>query len=248
LIKKYYFASDVHLGLPPSDKAIEREKRFVRWLDSIKSNAEGIFLVGDVFDFWFEYKKVVPRGFVRTLGKIAEITDSGVPVHFFAGNHDLWVSDYLQSETGVNFHSESYETTLYEKKFFIAHGDTLDPSDKGYMFMHSIFTNPFLRKMYASLHPSIGVGFAHTWAHRRHKQNRPAGIFRGRDDSLYKFALKKLDTEKIDFFVFGHRHAPATIKIKRAICNVLPDWIARPGGYMAFDGENTEMVLFPPNC
>ena len=242
--KKYYFASDVHLGLPPRDRAVEREKRFVRWLDTIKSDAAGIFLAGDVFDFWFEYKKVVPRGFTRTLGKIAEITDSGIPVHFFAGNHDLWVSDYLQSEAGVNFHSESYETLLYGKKFFIAHGDTLDPSDKGYMLMHRIFVSPFLRKMYAALHPSIGVGFAHAWAHSRRKQNRPSGVFRGEEEGVYQFALRKLDTEPVDFFVFGHLHVPVRVKIKSAVCFVLPDWIARSGGYLVFDGENAEIIEF----
>ena len=240
--RKYYFASDVHLGLPPSDKALEREKRFVNWLDTIKTDAAEIFLVGDVFDFWFEYKRVVPRGFTRTLGKIAEIVDGGVPVHFFAGNHDLWVTDYLQSETGVIFHPESYQTVLCGKKFFIAHGDTLDSDDKGYMLLHKIFVNAFLRKMFSAIHPYIGVGVAHAWAHSRRKRNRTPDVFRGENEGLYKFALKKLDTDKPDFFVFGHRHTPVVVDIRNSLCIILPDRIARPGGYLVFDGEKAEII------
>ena len=241
--KKYYFASDVHLGLPPSEKATERERRFVRWLDSIKNDAEEIFLLGDIFDFWFEYKKVAPRGFTRTLGKIAEITDSGIPVRFIPGNHDLWAGDYLVSETGIILHDYVYERELSGKKFFMAHGDSLNIDDKKHIVTRVFFTNKLLQKLFASLHPGVGMKIAHAWSQSSRKQMKTVLPFKGVDEALYRFAKDKTETEHYDCFVFGHLHTP----VKTNVGNdsefvILPEWLSG-GGYAVFAGDNLELKL-----
>lgn len=237
---KIYFVSDVHLGLPPTSNANKREHRFVAWLDRIKADAKAVFLLGDIFDYWFEYKLAVPRGFVRTLGKIAELTDSGIPVHFFIGNHDLWVTDYLPTEIGIILHTESYVVELSGKKFFLAHGDAVDFKDKGHQRLRRIFTNPFLRKMFAALHPRIGIGVAHRWSHQSRKQKAISEPFRGEDEGLYQFALKELQRQPIDYFIFGHRHIPVMTSIKHTASTlmILGEWITGGGAYAVFDGEH----------
>jgi UDP-2,3-diacylglucosamine hydrolase len=238
----YYFAADVHLGLPPDENL--RERCFVNWLDSIKSDAKEVFLLGDIFDFWFEYKKVVPRGFVRTMGKIAELTDSGIPVHFFAGNHDLWVSDYLQSELGVVFHPTDYIVNLCGQKFFMTHGDALNMGDKNQMILRWIFTNKNLRKLYAAIHPYIGLTFAHAWS----KSNR---LKHGKmefcpDNPFYNKACEIAKEQNLDFFVMGHLHVPVNLPANGFDYIVLPDWFSG-GGYAVFDGKEMQIKLFNPD-
>jgi UDP-2,3-diacylglucosamine hydrolase len=241
---KYYFAADVHLGLPPEKDARQRELRFVNWLDSIKSDAKEIFLLGDIFDFWFEYKKVVPKGFVRTLGKIAEITDMGIPVHFFAGNHDLWMRDYFPSEIGVIVHPADYTANLYGYKFYLAHGDAINIEDKQHAFLRSIFTNRCLQRMYSGIHPFFGLSFAHAWSKSNRKKHK--GYKFDSDNSLYKIASKKAKEENLDFFVIGHYHAPVNISENDFKFIILSDWLSGGAG-ASFDenGTWTELKVEP---
>ena len=155
--KKVYFASDQHLGAPTMEASFPREKKFVAWLDSIKSDAEAIFLLGDLFDFWFEYKTVVPKGFIRVLGKLAEISDSGIPIYFFVGNHDLWMKDYFEKELNIPVFHQPKEFLINQKKFLIGHGDGLGPEDIGYKRMKKVFTFPLFKWMFRWLHPDLGV-------------------------------------------------------------------------------------------
>ncbi len=245
--KKIYFASDVHLGAPVMTNNSERERLFVKWLDTVKKDAGAIYLLGDIFDFWFEYKRVVPRGFTRFLGKIAEITDSGIPVHFFTGNHDIWVFDYLPNELGVIVHRDIVKTELGGKKFFIAHGDGLGPFDKGYKFLKKIFTNKFLQWCFARLHPNFGIWLAVKWSgHSRLKNGMiAADEFRGDDKEwLVLYAKEELKKEHFDYFVFGHRHIPCSIDLGNNSRYInTGDWVTN-FTYAVFDGGNMELCKF----
>jgi UDP-2,3-diacylglucosamine hydrolase len=243
--KNIYFISDVHLGAPALMNNKERELLFVSWLDMAARDAAEIFLMGDVFDFWFEYRKVIPRGFTRVLGKIAEITDSGIPVHFFTGNHDVWIFDYLPAEIGVTVHREAFVTELSGKRFFLAHGDGLDKDDKGYILLKKIFTNRILQKLYALIHPDMAIGIARYWSkHSRLAKKINGPEFRGKEEGLYRFARSVFEHEKADFFVFGHRHRVADLPIgdgSRFI--LLGEWI-KTFSYGFFDGNNFEIKIF----
>ena len=155
--KKIYIASDQHFGIPNHQDSLLREKKFVQWLDIVKKDAGAIFLLGDLFDFWFEYKKVVPKGFVRVLGKLAEIRDSGIPIYFFVGNHDLWMNDYFEKELDIPVYRKPKEFLVNNKSFLIGHGDGLGPGDRGYKRMKKVFTNPFSKWLYRWLHPDLGI-------------------------------------------------------------------------------------------
>ncbi|MDR2651908.1 MAG: UDP-2,3-diacylglucosamine diphosphatase [Prevotellaceae bacterium] len=235
----YYFAADVHLGLPPDEDSRRREHRLVKWLDSIKSDAKEIFLLGDIFDFWFEYKKVVPRGFVRTMGKIAELTDAGIPVHFFAGNHDLWVSDYLQSEIGVIFHPTDYIVDLCGYKFCLTHGDAINITDKKHALLRWIFTSKKLRKVFAVIPPYIGLSFAHAWSKSNRKKHK--GIEFDTDNPFYTKACEIAKKQNIDFFVMGHLHTSVNHAENDFNFIVLPDWFSG-GGYAVFDGKEMKII------
>ena len=227
--KKIFFISDIHLGLPNDEDSLLREKKLVQWLNLVKKDAEEIYFVGDVFDFWFEYKKVVPRGYTRLLGKISEITDNGLPVHFFAGNHDLWIKDYLPKETGVILHRKPVIKDLQGKRFFIAHGDGLGKGDKGFKFMKSIFTSRFFQWLFARIHPNAGVGLGKYWSRKSRLANGGLEVtdFSGIEkERLYQFALEKLKEMHIDFFIFGHRHIPIDEKLTQTSRYInLGDWI-----------------------
>jgi len=212
--KKIFFASDFHLGTPDYESSLEREKKIVRWLDSIKEEAEEIYLLGDVFDFWFEYKRVIPKGFVRLQGKIAEITDSGIPVHWFIGNHDMWIFDYIPKELGVNIIRTEIEKTFNGKHFFIGHGDGLGPGDRGYKFLKKVFRNPICQWLFARFHPNFGIGLANMSS----KKSRAAKIdadakFYGEKEMLIQYCRRKLTEKEYDYFIFGHRHYAMTIEL-----------------------------------
>ena len=244
--KKIYFASDVHLGHPTIEKGKWREKLFVKWLDKIKSDALEIYLVGDIFDFWYEYKKVVPRGFTRTLGKIAEITDSGIPVHFFTGNHDVWVSDYLPKELGVILHREPITPTLLGKKFYIAHGDGLGPGDYGYKLLKFAFTNKLFQWMFSRLHPNFALWIAHNWSNSsRESKGIVAESFLGVEkELLYKHSLKLLQNKQYDYLVFGHRHLMINIPINNSSSYInLGDWVGN-FSYGMYDGDKFELMKY----
>ncbi len=244
--KKAYFVSDVHLGAPALKNNKERELAFTDWLNSIKDSASHLFLMGDIFDFWFEYKTVVPRGFVRTLGKIAEIADSGVEVHFFTGNHDVWVFDYLPNEIGMSLHRDEYKTELMGKKFYLAHGDGLDPTDKGYLFLKKIFTSKTLQWMFARIHPNFSLSFGHRWSkHSRISKGIVGEGFRGiENEGMFIFAESVLQNEPFDYFVFGHRHAMVDSPIGENSRYInLGDWI-HYYSYGVFDGDKFELKQY----
>ncbi len=245
--KKIYFASDVHLGHPTIEKARWREKLFVKWLDEIKHDAQEIFLVGDIFDFWWEYKKVVPRGFVRTLGKIAEITDSGIPVHYFTGNHDVWVFDYLPTEIGVILHRKGIEKEFFGKQFFIAHGDGLGPGDFSYKLLKIAFTSKILQWLFSRLHPNFAFWLGHGWSNSsRESKGLQPGKYKGNTkEYLYQFSEQKLNEKHYDYLIFGHRHLmlDKTIGKNSRYIN-LGDWLYN-FSYGVFDGQNFKLKKYP---
>ncbi len=243
---KIYFASDTHFGLSSPEESIPRERLFVRWLESIREDASEIYLLGDIFDFWFEYKRVVPRGYTRVLGKIAEITDSGIPVHFFTGNHDIWVFDYLPQETGMIIHKSPYITKLNGKKFYLAHGDGLDENDKTFKLLKWIFTNSALQWIFARLHPNLSVWFAHKWSHKNRYSKELVLPFKGKDEEEHMvFANRMLEKEHFDYFVFGHRHIPLNLPLNNGSsrCINLGDWLWH-FTYGVFDGNKMEIKEF----
>ena len=235
---KIYFASDFHLGLPAGSPPVEREKKVVSWLNTIAPEAKEIYLIGDIFDFWWEYKLVVPRGFTRFLGTVAAITDSGIPVHFFTGNHDMWVGDYLSHECGVTIHTTPITTLFNGKKFHLAHGEGLGSINTGYKILLSIFRNKPLRVMYSALHPSIGVGIGHRWSLNSRLGKGVMKEFLGEEkEELIKYTKAILENDNIDYFIFGHRHLAMTYKLKEgAIIVFLGDWI-KNGSFAEWDGN-----------
>lgn len=244
--KKIYFASDFHLGVPSFEKSLAREKRIVKWLDEIKLDAAEIYLMGDMFDFWFEYKYAAPKGFVRLLGKIAEITDSGIPVTFFTGNHDMWMFDYLPREIGVTIYKDPIEKEFNGKKFFLGHGDGLGPGDKGYKFIKKIFSNRFCQWLFARIHPNFGIGMANYWSRKSRLSNGPEDEkFTGEENEwLVVFAKGVLQTKHFDYFIFGHRHLPLDIKLAENSRYInLGEWV-NYNTYAVFDGNTVELKKF----
>lgn len=240
---KIYFASDFHLGVPDYKSSRERENRIVRWLDEIKSDAKEIFLVGDVFDFWFEYKNAIPKGFVRLQGKIAEITDSGIPIHWFTGNHDMWIFDYIPSELGVKLYREPIVREFNGKKIFIGHGDGLGPGDHGYKFIKSVFANKFCQWLFARLHPNLGIALAKYWSGRSRIATQMEE-FLGEKEFLVQYCNEVLKKEHYDFFIFGHRHLPLEIKISEKSTYInLGEWVHH-NSYAVFDGGRIELKYY----
>ena len=243
---KVYFASDVHLGVPNKAASREREKCFVRWLDMIQKDATALYLVGDLFDFWFEYKKVVPKGYVRVLGKLAELRDRGLPVYFFTGNHDLWMFGYFEEELNIPVFHKSKILEINRKKFFVGHGDGLGPGDTGYKLLKKyLFTNRFCQWLLALLHPNIGMGLANFFSGRsRHFNSDKDDVFLGEDrERLIVYARKKLMEEHFDFFVFGHRHYPLEMMLNENSKFInLGDWI-KHFSYAVYDSETKELKL-----
>lgn len=242
---KIYFVSDVHLGAPALKNNQERELLFARWLDSIKNDVAELYLLGDIFDFWFEYRKVVPRGFTRILGRLADMADNGVSIHFFTGNHDVWVFDYLPREIGMKLHKSELVAEIKGKKFFLAHGDGLDPNDKGYLFLKKIFTSKRLQWWFSRIHPNFAFHMAHQWSKssRLSKLNRQEE-FKVKNEAMFKFAEKYLEKEWIDYFIFGHRHRIVNVEVKpHSRFILLGDWITN-FSYGVFDGKNFVLNKF----
>lgn len=226
--KKIYFASDQHLGAPTPEKSYPREQKFVRWLDEVKEDAAAIFLLGDLFDFWFEYKTVVPKGFVRVLGKLAEIKDSGIPIYFFVGNHDLWMKDYFQKELNIPVYHQPQEFTFNDTSFLIGHGDGLGPGDKGYKRMKKIFTFPLFQWMFKWIHPDLGMKLGQYLSVKNKliSGEEDAKFLGEENEWLVQYCKRKLTTKHYNYFVFGHRHLPLDIDLSNNSKYVnLGDWI-----------------------
>lgn len=264
--KKVYFLSDTHLGSAYHKKNVEKhqamtlpsvkidssysplhevERKLCRWFDMAKQDAKAIYLLGDIFDYWFEYKNVIPRGFVRVLGKIAEITDSGIEVHFFIGNHDIWVTDYLQKECGMIVHTQPLVRDIFGKKFFLAHGDGLGDENLSFSILRKIFHSKALRKAYAGIHPRWTVGFAQWWSNRNRKVHVTPPYFGEDKEHLILFAKKHLKmAPNINFFIFGHRHLMIDLMLSASSrVAILGDWIDYYS-YGVFDGENFALEIF----
>ncbi len=236
--KKIYFVSDLHLGAAALKDNKERELLFVDWLHSIKKDAHMIFLMGDYFDFWFEYKKAVPKGFVRSLGALAELCDSGIPIHFFTGNHDIWAFDYLSKEVGMIIHKHTEAMNLLGKKFFLSHGDDLGKKDFGYQLLKSFFHNPLAQWAFAKIHPDLSFRLAHNWSKNSRLSYKGGNKdFKGLEfEEQYHFAKITLAKEHFDYFVFGHRHIALNEPLSdecRLI--ILGDWVKK-FTYGVFDG------------
>ena len=239
---KIYFASDFHLGSFPLKKSILREKTIIKWLDHIKLDAAELYLVGDVFDFWFEYATVVPKGYVRFLGKLAELADMGIKITFFKGNHDMWMFGYLQKEFNARIVSDELELNLDGKSFYIHHGDGLGPGDRKYKFLKKIFRSSLCQWLFARLHPNLGIGIATRWSKHSRLANNEDEKFLG-DDKEWLIQYVK-DLEKLkhqDYYIFGHRHLAYDITLSSGarIIN-LGEWINYQT-YAVWDGQNISL-------
>ena len=244
--KKIYFASDFHLGVPDHASSLEREKKIVRWLDEIFPDCEELYLLGDVFDFWFEYRTVVPRGFVRLLGKIAQFTDAGIPVYYFTGNHDMWTFDYLTKELNVKLYRDPIEKVYNGKKFYIGHGDGLGPGDHGYKFIKKVFANPVSKWLFARLHPNFGVSIANYFSGKsRIATGNTDETYHGEEKEwLVIHAKELLQKNHYDYFIFGHRHLPLDILISENSRYLnLGDWV-KYFTYAVFDGKELQLKKF----
>jgi UDP-2,3-diacylglucosamine hydrolase len=244
--KKIYFSSDNHLGAPTPEASMPREKKFVRWLDTIKEDAAAIFLLGDLFDFWFEYRTVVPKGFVRVLGKLAELSDSGIPIHFFVGNHDLWMRDYFEKELNIPTYRDAEEFEFNGKVFLVGHGDGKGPGDKGYKRMKKVFTNPFFKWLFRWLHPEIGMRLAQYLSVKNKiiSGDEDKKFLGEENEWLAQYARRKLETKHYDYFVFGHRHLSMEINVgPNSTYFNLGDWISHYT-YGVFDGAKFELLEF----
>lgn len=244
-MKKVYFFSDTHLGSKTFKNPLEQEKRVVRFLDSIKEEASAIYLMGDIIDFWYEYKTVVPRGFTRFFGKIAELTDRGIEVHWFTGNHDIWLFDYLPQEIGVIIHRQPLMTQINGKKFFLAHGDGLGDDSTGYKIMHHFFRNRLCQKLFSAIHPRWSVSFAHKWSRHSRLNGCDFNEFLGEDkEHLILYSKERLKESHVDFFIYGHRHIMLDLMLSRnSRALILGDWISY-FSYAVLDGSDIWLEQF----
>jgi UDP-2,3-diacylglucosamine hydrolase len=244
--KKIYFLSDFHLGVPDHASSLVREKAVIRFLEMARQDAAEIFIVGDLFDFWFEYKKVVPKGFVRVLGKLADITDSGIPIHFFVGNHDMWMDGYFEQELNIPVYHSPQVFEYNDKKFLVGHGDGLGPGDHGYKMLKKLFRNPVAKFLFGIIPPYIGMGIAHYSSRgSRSMTGSTDEKFLGEDKEwLITYCREQLKTSYFDYFIFGHRHLPIDFMLndKSRYIN-LGDWI-RYNSYAVFDGSQLELKYF----
>ncbi|NND06893.1 MAG: UDP-2,3-diacylglucosamine diphosphatase [Saprospiraceae bacterium] len=243
---KIYFASDFHLGLDGRLTSKEREVQLVRWLDQVSADATEIYLVGDLFDFWFEYKAVVPKGFVRFLGKLAQLRDDGIPIYVFTGNHDMWLFDYLTQELNIPVFREPIWRTFLNARFYIGHGDGLGPGDHGYKFLKKLFASKSCQWFFARLHPNFAFWLANFWSNRSRLGAKQRDNFRVKDEEwLVQYSNDILAEEEVDYFIFGHRHLPidCLLSNERSRYINLGDWIEY-NSYAVFDGEKLELKFF----
>ncbi len=248
--KKVYFLSDFHLGAPNFEKSLEREKIIVSFLEKIRKDAAVIFLVGDMFDFWYEYKRVVPKGYTRLLGKLAEISDSGIQLHFFVGNHDMWMKDYFQQELNMPTYFEPKEFQFNGKNFLVGHGDGLGPGDHGYKAMKKVFRNPVCQWLFGILPPYFGMGLANFFSQKsREATGKHDEVFLGEENEwLITYCKEELAKKKYDYLVFGHRHLPIDFSFKDGSRYInLGDWI-RYFTFATFDGNQMTLEsIYPEN-
>lgn len=245
--KQVYFASDFHLGAPDTATSLQRERKIVQWLSEVEKDAAHIFLVGDIFDFWFEYKQVIPKGYTRLLGKLAELTDKGIGITVFTGNHDMWMDGYFETELNIRVYSDPQSFLIGDKKFFIGHGDGLGPGDRRYKMMKKVFRSKFSRVLFAALHPQWGVGLANYFS-RKSRGATEEQTFLGEDrEWLIHFCKETLKMHHYDYFIFGHRHLPLDISLPENSRYInLGDWL-HYYSYGVFDGERMHLKYYEGN-
>ncbi len=229
---KVYFASDFHFGVPDYESSLLREKKLIEWLDRVEKDAAALFLMGDIFDFWFEYRTVVPKGFVRLLGKLAAMTDAGLPVFLFRGNHDVWAFDYLHKEVGIRLFRHPEEVMINGKKFYLNHGDGYGPGDHGYKFLKKVFANPFNQWLFRWLHPDWGTRLGLYFSRKSRvanmaKEGKKESTDHMETEPLLIFSKEYLGKNPdIEYFILGHRHLPLDFQLSgTSRCLILGDWI-----------------------
>ena len=243
---KVYFSSDFHLGLAAGTNPREREARVVAWLNKVSADASEIYLLGDIFDFWWEYKNVIPKGFSRFLGTVASLTDKGIPVHIFTGNHDLWMKDYLSDECGVVIHHQPLMTTIGNEQFYLAHGEGLGSLSKGFRFLLSFFHNPLAQWLFSFLHPRIGMAIGHTWSNNSRLAKHVSLPFLGEDKEDLIRHTRKIASEgcAAKYFIYGHRHLPLTFDENGRRMIILGDWFSYTS-YAVYDGSELILITEP---
>ena len=224
---KIYFASDFHLGISDYELSRKREATIVRWLETIKEDASELYLVGDVFDFWFEYRKAVPKGFIRFLGKLSELADAGVKITLFKGNHDMWMFDYFKKELNADIISDDLVLERNGKRIYLHHGDGIGPGDGKYKFLKKFFRSKFCQWLFSFIHPSIGIGIAQAWSqHSRLSQKKEERFVSEESEWLVSYSKEVLQKEHYDYFIFGHRHLPLDIRLENGSRYInLGEWI-----------------------
>jgi UDP-2,3-diacylglucosamine hydrolase len=244
-MSKVYFASDFHLGTGGGNTSTEREKIIVQWLDKVSQDADAIYLLGDLFDYWFEYREVIPRGFVRFLGKLAEIRDRGVPVYAFTGNHDMWMFGYFEQELGIPVHKEPIEVTFDNRRFVIGHGDGLGPGDHGYKFIKRVFRSPVSQWLFARIHPNTGIRLMKFFSGTSRGMTHIPDFLGEEKEWLIQYCHERLKTEHIDYFIFGHRHLPIDYALNNGKSRYLNcgDWLSHLT-YAVWDGTEMRLIKF----
>lgn len=246
--KKLYFASDFHLGVPTAASSLERERHIVAWLQSVRHDAQAIYLLGDIFDFWFEYRHAIPRGFIRLQGKLAELRDAGIVVEFFTGNHDMWMFDYFPTELGIPIHREPLELAVGSQRLVIGHGDGLGPGETGYKILKKFFNSSVCQWLFARIHPNLGMRIAHYWSKSSRINNmKREEQFKG-EENEYLFSWCREQEKQVhrQYYIFGHRHLVLDLKVGED-CRYLNlgEWVHHKT-YGVYDGKNTELKTFHP--
>ncbi|GAB3647997.1 UDP-2,3-diacylglucosamine diphosphatase [Echinicola sediminis] len=244
--QKVFFASDFHLGSPDHHTSRKREDKIIRWLTSIEDEAAAIFLVGDLFDFWFEYDKVIPKGFIRFIGKIAQLRDRGIPIFFFTGNHDLWMQDYFTKELNIPVYHNPITIEINHKKMLIGHGDGLGPGDEKYKLLKKVFTNKFCQFLFKWLHPDIGIAIAEKWSGSSRISNiaKNEDSFKGDNEWLWQYCKEVEKKMHFDYYIFGHRHLPLQLAVgKKSTYINLGEWVSQYT-YAVFDGKELLLKTF----
>ena len=241
-----YFASDFHLGVDARLSSREREAQIVRWLEQIREDAAAIYLVGDLFDFWFEYRSVVPKGYVRVIGKLAELRDAGIPIFFFTGNHDMWMFRYFEEELDIPIYRQPVVREIEGKTFYIGHGDGLGPGDYGYKFIKKVFASPICQWLFARLHPNFAFWLANYWSGKSRESHGYEPVFHGEENEwLIQYANDVLASQSVDYFIFGHRHLPIDFTLKNGQSRYinLGEWMYN-NSYAVFDGSSLDLKFF----
>jgi len=244
--KKIYFASDFHLGVPDHATSVAREKRIVAWLNSVKEDAHAIYLLGDIFDFWFEYRHAIPKGFIRLQGKLAELRDSGMPIYFFTGNHDMWLFDYFEKELGIIIYRDPQVLLFNNQKLLIGHGDGLGPGDNTYKLLKKFFNSGVCQWLFARLHPNFGISLARYWSRQSRISNmKLEEKFTGEENEYLLTYCRELEkTSHHDFYIFGHRHLPLDLSVAENSRYInLGEWV-HFDTYAVYDGKQVALKKF----